>query len=340
VNLPNLPNLGAWAARRPGAEAVVVVDPDPGVPAERITYAALDADANRLARAFRRAGLRREDRVAFVLGNEPAVFTVFWAAMRTGLHVVPINRHLLAAEVRYILEDAGVAAVVGSPLGGVAWREAATGLPTLRLALDVVPSPGRGERDRPPPGECFAEALAAEAPDPLDDAEEGQVLLYSSGTTGRPKGIVRPLPGFPPGAGPTLGSEIADGFGLVAGDRYLSTGPLYHSAPLAFSTAQQRIGATAVVMTRFDAAAALRHLARENVTTSQWVPTMFNRLLALPDAVRAAHRAPRHRLALHAAAPCPVGVKRQMIDWWGPILVVYSSAREGGPTMITSLGWL
>src|SRR5204863_8192216 len=136
----------------------------------------------------------------------------------------------------------------------------------------------------PPSGtERFDEALAAESADPLADAEEGQLLLYSSGTTGRPKGILRPLPGFGPGQGATTGSEIADGFGLAEGDRYLSTGPLYHSAPFAFSTAQQRIGATAVVMSRFDAPAALRILGEEEISTSQWVPTMFSRLLALPE---------------------------------------------------------
>jgi long-chain acyl-CoA synthetase len=319
-------DLGAWAAVRPGAEAVVIVDPDSTGPAERITYGALDAAANRLARVLRRAGLRRGDRVAFVLGNEPEVFTVFWAAMRTGLYVVPVDRHLLAAEIRYILEDATVSALIGSEAGGAAWADAATGLPGLRLTLGV--------------GEPLDAALAGEAADPVADTEEGQVLLYSSGTTGRPKGILRPLPGFGPGEGPTIGSEIAAGFGLVEGDRYLSTGPLYHSAPFAFTTAQQRIGATAVVMSRFDAAAALRILVEEEITTSQWVPTMFSRLLALPDDVRKAFHAPRHRLALHAAAPCPVGVKRQMIGWWGPILVEYYSASEGGRTMITSPQWL
>jgi len=302
------------------------VDPDPDVPAERITYGALDSAANRLARALRRAGLSRGDRIAFVLGNEPAVFTVFWAAMRTGLYVVPVNRHLLAGEMRYILEDAAVSAVIGSQAGGAAWPDAADGLPGLRLTLTV--------------GETLEGALATETAEPIPDAEEGQLLLYSSGTTGRPKGILRPLPGFGPGQGPTTGSEIAAGFGLVAGDRCLSTGPLYHSAPCLFSTGQQRIGATAVVMTRFDAAAALRILVEEEITTSLWVPTMFSRLLALPDDDRTDFRASHHRLALHAGAPCPVGVKRQMIDWWGPILVEFYSASEGGRTMITSADWL
>jgi len=319
-------DLGNWAARRPDAEAIVIADPDSTRPVERITYGALDAAANRLARVLRRAGLRRGDRVAFVLGNEAAVFTAFWAAMRTGLYIVPVNRHLLAPEIRYILEDATVGAVIGSPAGGDAWRAAAADLPGLRLSLTV--------------GETLEGALAGEASDPLADAEEGQVLLYSSGTTGRPKGIVRPLPGFGPGQGSTMGSETAAGFGLVGRDRYLSTGPLYHSAPFAFTTAQHRIGATAVVMTRFDAAAALRILVEEDITTSQWVPTMFSRLLALPEDVRAAFHAPNHRLALHAAAPCPVGVKRRMIDWWGPILVEYYSASEGGRTVITSAEWL
>jgi fatty-acyl-CoA synthase len=319
-------DLSGWAAHQPDAEAVAIVDPDPAQPVERISYGALDAAASRLARALRRAGLERGDRVAFVLGNEAAVFTVFWAAMRTGLYIVPVNRHLLAAEIRYILEDATVGAVIGSRAAGDAWAEAAAGLPGLRLTLTV--------------GDTLEAALAGEAADPVTEPEEGQLLLYSSGTTGRPKGIVRPLPGFGPGQGPTMGTEIAAGFGLEAGDRYLSAGPLYHSAPFAFSTAQQRIGATAVVMTRFDAAAALRILPAEDITTSQWVPTMFSRLLALPDDVRAAFHAPRHRLALHAAAPCPVGVKRRMIDWWGPILLEYYSASEGGRTAITSAEWL
>ena len=319
-------DLGSWAARQPEAEAAAFVDPDPTRPVERITYGELDAAANRLARALRRAGLRRDDRVAFVLGNEPAVFTVFWAAMRTGLHVGPINRHLLAPEIRYILTDAAAGAVIASAAGGAAWPDAVLDGAGLRLTLTV--------------GESFEAALAAESADPVDGAEEGQLLLYSSGTTGRPKGILRPLPGFGPGEGPTTGSEIAEGFGLEAGDRYLSTGPLYHSAPFAFSTAQQRIGATAVVMTRFDAAAAVRILVDEEITTSQWVPTMFSRLLALPEETRKTFDAPRHRLALHAAAPCPVGVKQQMIDWWGPILLEYYSASEGGRTMITSQEWL
>jgi long-chain acyl-CoA synthetase len=319
-------DLGSWAARQPEAEAAAFVDPDPTRPVERLTYWELDAAANQLARALRRAGLRRDDRVAFVLGNEPAVFTVFWAAMRTGLHVVPINRHLLAQEIRYVLTDAAAGAVIGSAAGGAAWPDAVTDVPGLRLSLTV--------------GESFEAALDVESAEPVDDAEEGQLLLYSSGTTGRPKGILRPLPGFGPGEGPTTGSEIAEGFGLQAGDRYLSTGPLYHSAPFAFSTGQQRIGATAVVMTRFDAAAALRILAEEQITTSQWVPTMFSRLLALPDETRKAFDAPGHRLALHAAAPCPVGIKQQMIDWWGPILLEYYSASEGGRTMITSQEWL
>ena len=319
-------DLGRWAARCPDREAVAVVDPDGVRPTQRITYAELDAAANRLARALRRAGLRRDDRIAFVLGNEMAVFPVFWAAMRTGLHVVPINRHLLAGEIRYILDDAEVGAVVGSAGGGTEWPGALDDVTSLKLRLTVGPD--------------FDAALAAEIADPVDDAEEGQLLLYSSGTTGRPKGILRPLPGFGPGQGPTVGSEIAAGFGLVEGDRYLSTGPLYHSAPCAFSTAQQRIGATAVVMTRFDAAGALRILVEEAVTTSQWVPTMFSRLLALPEDVRQAFPAPQHRLAIHAAAPCPVGVKRQMIEWWGPILLEYYSSSEGGRTAITSQEWL
>jgi long-chain acyl-CoA synthetase len=190
-------DLGTWAAMQPDAEAVVIADVDSGA-VERITYGELDASANRLARAFRRAGLRRDDRVAFVLGNEAAVFTVFWAAMRTGLHVVPINRHLLAGEIRYILDDAGVGAVIGSRAGGPAWADATQDLATLRLSLTVA--------------ESLDEVLAAESGDPLDNAEEGQLLLsIPRARPAGPRAFSAHSPASAPAKGPPSGPRSPQG---------------------------------------------------------------------------------------------------------------------------------
>jgi fatty-acyl-CoA synthase len=313
-------DLTTMAERFPDRDAVVF-------DGRRVSYAELDRAANRLAHTLRAGGLRRGDVLAVCAGNGIGIFPAFWAAMRLGLYHVPLNRHLKAAEIRHILTDVatlGSVAVVTDGTTGAEVDAAAAGLPlAARIDLDD-------------------ERLAPGGPEEMpDDAWEGQLLLYSSGTSGRPKGVWRDLPDLRPGQGPTLGSELADGFGLRAGDRFLSPAPLHHSAPLAFATACQRVGATAVVMTRFDPAAALDLLESEAITVSLWVPTMFVRLLGLPEAVR---RAPRdlsaHRLATHAAAPCPPQVKRAMIDWWGPILVEFYSGTEGGRTMITSADWL
>lgn len=313
-------DLATWAGRVPDRGAVVV-------DGRRVTYAELDRSANRLAHLLRDAGLVRGDALAVCAGNGTGVFEAFWAAMRLGLYLVPVNRHLRPAEIGHILTEVatlGSVAVMTDAGTETAVDEAASG---LRLAARIVTGDG-------PVAPGFAEHLP-------NDAWEGQLLLFSSGTTGRPKGILRHLPDIRPGAGPTLGSELAQGFGIRAGDRYLSPGPLHHSAPLAFATACQRVGATAVVMTRFDPAAALDLLESEAITVSQWVPTMFVRLLGLPDDVRNRPRdLTAHRLAFHAAAPCPVPVKRAMIEWWGPILVEYYSGSEGGRAMISSADWL
>jgi fatty-acyl-CoA synthase len=313
-------DLATMAGRYPDREAVVV-------DGRRVTYAELDRAANRLAHHLRDAGLRRGDALAVCAGNGIGVFEAFWAAMRLGLYLVPVNRHLRAAEIRHILTDVatlGSVAVVTDDSTEAEVGEGAAGVPlAARIGIGDGPlAPGQAEHMP-------------------DDAWEGQLLLYSSGTSGRPKGVLRALPDLRPGQGPTLGSELAEGFGVRAGDRYLSPGPLHHSAPLAFATACQRVGATAVAMTRFDPAAALDLLEAEAITVSQWVPTMFVRLLGLPGAVRNAPRdLSTHRLAFHAAAACPVRVKRAMIDWWGPILVEYYSGTEGGRTMITAADWL
>jgi fatty-acyl-CoA synthase len=324
-------HLAVTAAAFPDRDALVVDDPSGRC--RRVTYAELDVASNRLAHALREEGLRRGDAVAVVLRNADAaaLFEVFWAVMRLGLYFVPVNHGARPDEIRHVLIDGPVRAVVAAPetAGGV--RVAADGLPLTRLVAGA----------RVDGFTALADFTAGRPVTMPDDAEEGQMLLYSSGTSGRPKGILRELPGLAPGEGPTQGSDLATGFDLRAGDRYLSPGPLYHSAPIAFCAAQHRVGGTAVVMTRFDAARALDLLEAEAITTSQWVPTMFVRLLDLPAEARLKARdLSAHRLAYHAAAPCPVEVKRAMIDWWGPIVTEYYSGTEGGRTKITADEWL
>lgn len=321
-------DLASWAALDPDREAVVVDGtPGAGPPARRITYAALDRAANRLAHTLRAAGLGRGDVLALCGGNDAGVFEAYWAAMRLGLHLVPVNRHLGAGEIRPILGEVATLGKLALATDTGTDAEITTAAAGLDLAARIRFGSG---------------PTAPGAPEDMpDDPWEGQLLLYSSGTSGRPKGVLRDLPDLRPGAGPTLGSELAEGFGLRPGDRYLSPGPLHHSAPLALATACQRAGATAVVMRRFDSARSLDLLASERITVSQWVPTMFVRLLRLPEEVRTAPRdTSAHRVAFHAGAPCPIPVKRAMIEWWGPILVEYYSGTEGGRTMITSPEWL
>jgi long-chain acyl-CoA synthetase len=318
--------LGAMAEQHPDRLALVIEDGE-----ETFTYAELDAASNRVAHALRGLGLVHGDGVVLMMENCASFAAVWWAAMRTGLYLTPVNWHLAEDEVRHIVSDSGARVVIASaPLGEVAER-ALQGIRGVRLVI------AGGEA---PPGALRLEALAADQPVSRVDGETGGApMFYSSGTTGRPKGIRPPLSGAPPEAGSLMHSVVTT-HGMRAGDVYLSPGPLYHSSPSLWSFGQHTIGATAVVMRRFDPEQSLRLIERRRVTHSQWVPTMFTRLLRLPDEVRGAHDLSSHRVAFHAAAPCPVPVKRAMIEWWGPILVEFYAGTEGGSTRITSEEWL
>jgi long-chain acyl-CoA synthetase len=318
-----VPALSVLARRHPEREAVVVDDPP-----LRVTYGELDAAANRLAHLLLSAGLGPGDALAVVLSNGIGVFWAYWAAMVSGLDHVPVNPRLRRAELAHLLADSGAKAVITGP-------EAAGEVIAAADDVGVGVRFGLGTGGGLPDLEA---AMGEQPPTVPDDPWEGGLLIYSSGTTGRPKGVVRAFPRLRPGDEPTLGMDLARGFGLRQGDRYLCPGPLYHSAPLTWSTAQHRVGATTVVMRRFDARRALGLLDGEAITTSQWVPTMFRRLLALDPEERGGRR-PGHRLAVHAAAPCPVPLKQQMLDWWGPIITEYYSGTEGGRTMIDAASW-
>ncbi|MFN8642692.1 MAG: acyl-CoA synthetase [Candidatus Binatia bacterium] len=320
---------GFHAARTPDKPAIVMAGSGAVV-----TYAALDAASNRLAQLLYGRGLRWGDHVALCLENGPRFHEVVWAAQRSGLVYTPINFHLTAEEVAYIVGDCDARAViVDATLAAMA-----TAL-TPRLGADVDVRLAVGG---PLPGFArYEDAVADQPATPLAEELEGSAMLYSSGTTGRPKGVAPAHARTPIGQSPAIVRAFAALYGIGADTVYLSPAPLYHAAPLHFSLAVLRAGGTVVVMERFDPAAALAAIARHQVTHSQWVPTMFVRLLKLPEAERARHDLSSHRLAIHAAAPCPVPVKEQMIAWWGPIVFEYYSSTEGiGATAITSAEWL
>jgi fatty-acyl-CoA synthase len=189
--------------------------------------------------------------------------------------------------------------------------------------------------------ESYEQALDAYSPEPLEEQPLGEFMLYSSGTTGRPKGIERPLSGRPVSGGLAMGVTLKGLFRADAGTVYLSPAPLYHSAPISFSTGIQSLGGTVVMMDRFDALDALRALEKYGVSHSQWVPTMFSRMLKLPEEERARFDLSAHRLAIHAAAPCPRKVKEEMFAWWGPILHEYYAGTEAnGLTYVGPEDWL
>ena len=320
---------GTVAAEHPDRPAVVMA-----TSGEVVTFGQLDERSNQLAHLLRAAGLQRGDHIALFMENHPRFLEVVWAALRSGLYVTAVNSHLTAEETTYIVGDCEAQVFVTSmQLAAVAAELEQSEWSRVHTWLMVD-----GTVDGFEP---YEQAVARFPTTPIHDESTGATMLYSSGTTGRPKGVLRPLPETLPSEPDARLASAAEVYGFRDGMVYLSPAPLYHAAPLAFCVLTQRFGGTVVVMERFDPAHALELIERHRVTHSQWVPTMFVRLLRLSDEERHAHDLSSHELAIHAAAPCPVPVKRQMIEWWGPILYEYYAGTEGnGSTAITSEEWL
>lgn len=299
----------------------------------RRTYRELDERSTQLARVWRAAGLSRGDHVCVFMENHPAYFEVVWAALRSGLYVTTINSYLTADEVAYILDDSGARSVVVSPAKADVARDALAKARGVELALCV--DGGADGLD------SYEAAVAVQPTEPLEDEPAGELMLYSSGTTGRPKGIRRPMRDASIRDGQTLGTLLHGVFGFEADCTYLSPAPIYHSAPLGFCLGVQSIGGTVVMLEHFDPVEALAAIAEHVVTHSQWVPTMFTRLLKLPDSERDRFDVSSLRIAVHAAAPCPVSVKQAMMDWWGPILWEYYAGTElNGFCLVGPEDWL
>jgi long-chain acyl-CoA synthetase len=297
-----------------------------------LTYRQLDENSARLAAALHGLGLRTGDVIAMVMDNAPEAFEIYWAALRSGLYITAVNWHLAPEEAAYIVQDSGARVVISS--AGV--RKVAEPLAALVPEVEHWYAFG-GSVDR---HRSYSELLASAGPR-LTDQPRGSEMLYSSGTTGRPKGI-KPhlLPIQVDEPGDPLVALLASAFKINSEDVYLSPAPTYHAAPLKWCTSAQALGATVVLMERFDAEEALAAIERYRVTVTQMVPTMFVRMLQLPEEVRTAYDVSSLRLAVHAAAPCPPDVKDAMIGWWGPILVEYYGATEQhGTTIITTPEW-
>jgi long-chain acyl-CoA synthetase len=294
------------------------------------TFGELNRRANQLARALRARGLVRGDAIALLSANRPEFLETYLAAQRSGLRITPINWHLTADEAAYVAADCEARALVADARFRDVARTIAEAAPRL-AARFAVGGTLEGFED-------LDAALAHESGDDLEDPVLGASMLYTSGTTGRPKGVLRTPSATPSQA---VASVLALAGYVPGRDVHLCTGPLYHAAPLAFSGVQPLgAGVTTVLMDGFDARTALELVARHRVTHTHMVPTMFHRLLALPGEVQDGLDRSSLRFVLHGAAPCPPAVKHALIAWLGPIVVEYYAATEGFGATVTSIEWL
>jgi len=298
-----------------------------------ITYRQLDERSNQGAHLFRSLGLRTGDHVALLMENTLPFLEVCWAAQRSGLYYTAISRYLTADEIAYIVKDCGAKVLVTTPKCADVIAPLIASAP--QTAFYITGGASAGFRS-------WNDEMKKQPTTPIADESAGYDMLYSSGTTGRPKGIKRAVADKSILAlNPLLSLLCAKMCGMSADSIYLSPAPLYHAAPLRFNMMSAALGGTSVVMESFDAEEYLKLVEKHGATQTQLVPTMFVRMLKLPDDVRAKFDVSSLKGAVHAAAPCPVDVKARMINWWGPILIEYYAGSEGnGVTVSNSEQWL
>ena len=302
---------------------------------ETVSYREFEARANRLAHLLRALGLKRLDHFAVFMENHPRYVECGAAGARSGLYYTNVNSHLTARELAYIVNNSLSKVLITSKARQDVALAALRDCPGVEMCL-IVDGPTVSERVR-----NLDEATAPFPSTPIPDESVGSAMLYSSGTTGEPKGVLRPLPFEPPDYVSPGFQAYAKGWRFREGMVYLLPAPLYHSAPWVGVTGTLRFGGTLIVMERFDEEDYLRLVEKYRVTHTQLVPTMFSRMLKLPEAVRRRYDLSSLEAAVHGAAPCPVPVKQAMIDWWGPIIHEYYGATEGiGLVMCDSAEWL
>ena len=323
-----MPHPSETARTYPHKPAIIM-----GNSGEMVTYRALDQRSNQGAHLFRALGLVRGDHIAIMLENRREFLEICWAAQRAGLIYTPISSHLRADETAYILCNCEARLLIAStPVAEVALAAAAAA-PALQHRLMLG-----GLR---PGFESWEEALDRQPETPIDDQANGVPMLYSSGTTGQPKGVFVPPESDDVNAPHFLAASLGAVFGFGEETVYLSPAPLYHAAPLHYNMMAHYLGATCVIMEQFDPERALALIEEHRATHSQWVPIMFVRMLKLPEQTRRRYDLSSMQFAIHAAAPCPVETKERMIEWWGPVIVEYYAASEAiGATMVDAAQWL
>jgi fatty-acyl-CoA synthase len=296
-----------------------------------LTYGELESLANKMARYFRSRGLFRGDHIALLIGNCPEMLAVVWGAWRAGLYITPMSTSLTLTELTYMVSDCDAKLVIVDVALGETSLQLASQLNTEELQFASVGGATPNCTD-------LNAILSTISDQPIQDESPGALMMYTSGTTGYPKGVIRPLPDASQVATPAFAADLITLFGMGGNEvRYLSTQPLYHAAALRFALAVTAGGGYVRIMPRFHAKKALTLLESDQITHSQWVPVMFQRLMGLPENLRKAFHAPKHRCAIHGAAPCSVSLKQDMIEWWGPIFLEYYSGSEGvGLSMIDS----
>jgi long-chain acyl-CoA synthetase len=322
--------FGFWNLAQADPEHIALVEPD----GRRARAGDVLAAANQLVHGLRACGLQRGDGVATVLPNGAPTIEVYLAALQAGWYLTPINTHLTGAEIGYILEDSDAKVFIGAERFGDACRTAAT---ESGFASERCFATGNIGGFRP--YSALKEGQPATRP---ADRSAGQVMNYTSGTTGRPKGVRRRLSDLDPDTAASMFGMFLAMFGITAGGDgvHLAGSPLYHTAVLMFAGSSLHFGHTVVLMDKWTPEDCLGAIATNRVTTTHMVPTQFHRLLALPEAVKARYDVSSLRHVIHAAAPCPVDVKRRMLEWWGPVIYEYYAASEGGGTLVTPEEWL
>jgi long-chain acyl-CoA synthetase len=322
---------GFWqiAAAMPGH--VALVDPDE----RQVTAGELLRSANQLVHGLRAMGLEPGDAVGMLLPNGTEVFELYLAVTQAGFYLIPINWHLVGTEIAYVVDDCEAKVFVAHARFGEQAKAAADEIDFPAEGRFAVGGAIEGFRD-------YEELKAGQPGDPPSNRQTGLVMNYTSGTTGRPKGVRRNLPGTEPEAGGRGFGGMLTMFGMQPFDDnvHIVGSPLYHTAVLVFAGSAIHTGHTVVVMDKWTPEDMLRLIDTHRVTNTHMVPTQFVRLLGLPDDVRARYDVSSLRHMVHAAAPCPPEVKRQMIEWWGPVIDEYYAASEGGGTLVTAAQWL
>jgi long-chain acyl-CoA synthetase len=323
-------DYGFWNLAQRNPDQIALVEPDGRV----VRAGELLGAANRLVHGLRALGLQAGDCVATCLPNGAAMIETYLAAAQAGWYLTPINHHLTAGEIGYILADCEAKAFIGADRFAAACRGAADHAELAERARFAV---GEVTGFRP-----FAALKDGQSDALPEQRAAGQVMNYTSGTTGRPKGVRRALAPYDPDAVFSMFAMFLGMFGIQphADNVHLCGSPLYHTAVLVFAGSSLHYGHAVVLMDRWTPELCLEVIARQRVTTSHMVPTQFHRLLALPDAVRARADVSSLRHMVHAAAPCPIDIKRRMLEWWGPVIYEYYAASEGGGTLVTPEEWL